>query len=91
VIDIPIKHLFVEYKTCIERAQPYSTVHDELASIARQREHFRTLVQPGKNNALAPVAGFLDTFDTSTAYPLLLHILDAGLSTYERLKWSPRF
>jgi hypothetical protein len=79
-IDIPIKHLFVEYKGWIERKRPYLTVEDELVAIARQGAHFRRLVQPKKNDPLSRLATFLDTFDTSTAYPLLLHLLDSNLT-----------
>jgi uncharacterized protein with ParB-like and HNH nuclease domain len=79
-LDIPIKHLFVEYKAWIERQKPYATVEAELQAIARQRAHFQRITAPEKSDPLHPLAAFLETFDMSTAYPLLLHLLDNNLS-----------
>lgn len=79
-IDIPVKHLFVEYKFWIERKKPFSTVAEEVATLARQGDDFRRIIQPKKNDVLYPLVKFLDYFDISTAYPLLLHLLDAGLN-----------
>ncbi len=84
-IDIPIKHLFVEYKAWIERQKPYANVEVELQAIARQGTHFRRITAPKKGDPLYPLAIFLETFDTSTAYPLLLHLLDSNL-TDEQLR-----
>jgi uncharacterized protein with ParB-like and HNH nuclease domain len=81
--DIPIKHLFVEYKNWIERQHPYATITDELAAIARQGEHFQRIVAPKKDDPLYPLLTFLDTFDIRTAYPLLLHLLDTELDAQE--------
>jgi uncharacterized protein with ParB-like and HNH nuclease domain len=78
--DIPIKNLFVEYKYWIERKNPYSNIKEELTAISRQGEHFQRLTSPKKTDAIYPLATFLDAFDTSTAYPLLLHLLDSGLT-----------
>jgi hypothetical protein len=35
---------------------------------------------PKKTDPLYPLATFLETFDTSTAYPLLLHLLDSDMT-----------
>jgi hypothetical protein len=78
-VDIPIKHLFVEYKFWIERQQPFPTVRDEVATLARQGDDFRRIIEPKKEDIIFPLVTFLDRFDMSTAYPLLLHLLDAGL------------
>jgi uncharacterized protein with ParB-like and HNH nuclease domain len=79
-LDIPIKHLFVEYKAWIERQKPYPNVEAELEAIARQGAHFRRITVPKKTDPLYPLATFLETFDTSTAYPLLLHLLDSDMT-----------
>jgi len=84
-IDIPIKHLFVEYRAWIERQKSYANVEAELQAIARQGVHFRRITSPKKEDPLYPLAIFLETFDTSTAYPLLLHLLDSDL-TDEQLR-----
>lgn len=78
--DIPVKHLYVEYKYWIERVHPFATVTDELATIARQGADFRRITQPKKDDQLHALATFLETFDISTAYPLLLHLLDTNAS-----------
>jgi uncharacterized protein with ParB-like and HNH nuclease domain len=84
-IDIPIKHLFVEYKFWIEKNKPFATVTEEVATLARQGDDFRRIMQPKKSDVLYPLVTFLDRFDIRTAYPLLLHLLDAGLED-EKLK-----
>lgn len=77
--DIPIKHLFVEYKFWIDRSQPFGSVKDELACLARQGEDFRRIMAPSKDDPLYGLAVFLDAYDVRTSYPLLLTMLDAGM------------
>jgi uncharacterized protein with ParB-like and HNH nuclease domain len=79
-VDIPIKHLFVEYKFWIDRQRPFPTVRDELATLARQGNEFRRIIEPKRDDVLFPLVTFFDCFDIRTAYPLLLHLLDAGLT-----------
>lgn len=76
MVDIPIKHLFVEYKHWIEKERPFVTVGEELATLARQGDDFRRIVAPKKEDPLYGLATFLDTFDLRTAHPLLLMLLD---------------
>jgi len=85
MIEIPIKHLFTEYKYWIERKNPFPTVRDELITIARQGEAYRRLIEPKSNDSLFPLPSFLINFEISTAYPLLLFLLDSKLSD-EQLK-----
>jgi hypothetical protein len=82
-MDIPIKHLFVEYKYWIEKEKPWPTVQAELAVLAKQGEDFRRMIEPQKGDILFPLVTFLDRFDIRTAYPLLLHLLDVGLTNDE--------
>jgi uncharacterized protein with ParB-like and HNH nuclease domain len=82
-VDIPIKHLFVEYKFWIERSHPFDTVRDELAALARQGDDFRRIIAPKKDDVLYGLVTFLDAFDIRTAYPLLLAFLDARLDDGE--------
>ena len=82
--DIPIKHLFVEYKNWVERTDPFGgSIRDELATLARQGDHFRRIVEPKKGDPIYRLAVFLDAFDIRTAYPLLLTLLDAETSSSE--------
>lgn len=87
-IDIPIKHLFVEYKFWIDRQQPFSTVTDELATLSRQGNDFRRIIDPKAGDSIYSMAVFLDTFDVRTCYPLLLAMLDVGVDDEEWKKIS---
>jgi uncharacterized protein with ParB-like and HNH nuclease domain len=82
-IDISIKHLFVEYKSWIERHHPFVTVRDELATLSRQGDDFRKIIEPKKGDPLYGLATFLDTFDIRTVYPLLLTLLDVKIDEAE--------
>lgn len=77
--DIPVKHLFVEYKYWIERSQPFDSVKEELACLARQGDDFRRIMAPTKDDALHALVTFLDIFDVRTSYPLLLAMLDLSM------------
>lgn len=81
--EIPIKHLFAEYKNWIERKAPYPTVEAELSDLSRQGDAFRRVVEPQHGDVLYELAAFLDCFDIRTAYPLLLHLLALDLSKEE--------
>jgi Protein of unknown function (DUF1524) len=82
--DIPIKHLFVEYKNWVERTNPFQgSIRDELATLARQGDHFRRIVEPKKGDPIYRLAVALDAFDIRTAYPLLLTLLDAEIGSSE--------
>jgi len=74
--DIPIKHLFVEYKHWVEREKPFASVEEELSGLARQRAHFQALSVSHESPLLGELAHFLNLFDVSTAYPPLLAMLD---------------
>lgn len=80
MVDIPVKHLFVEYRFWIERDRPFTNVSTELAALAKQRDDFRRIMEPTKGDIIYGLATFLNDFDISTAFPLLLFLLDAQLS-----------
>jgi uncharacterized protein with ParB-like and HNH nuclease domain len=86
--DVPIKHLFAEYKNWIERKAPYPSVEAELADLSRQGDAFRRIVEPQRGDVLYELVTFLDCFDIRTAYPLLLHLLEQNLSKEEWIKIS---
>lgn len=87
-VDIPIKHLFVEYKFWIEHNHPFDTVTDELATLSRQGQDFRRIIDPKTGDPIYSLAMFLDAFDVRTCYPLLLAMLDAGINDDEWRKIS---
>lgn len=82
-VDIPIRHLFVEYKDWIRKDKPFATVREEVATLARQGEDFRRILSPKKDDFLYGFLKFLDRFDIGTVYPLLLYLLDIGLPESE--------
>lgn len=79
-VEIPIKHLYVEYRYWIERKHPFKGVEPELATLARYRGHFAKLAGPKGDDAVGRLSAFLNRFDVGTAYPLLLYLLDSDLS-----------
>jgi len=78
--DIPIKHLYVEYKWWIERKQPFGNVREELSTLAKQGKDYRRIIEPAKDDILFPLVKFLKSFDMSTVYPLLLYLVDSSVS-----------
>lgn len=78
-VDIPIKHLYVEYRHWIEREQPFATVEAELSTLQDRRDDFRRILQPEKEDPICDLATFMERFDVRTAYPLMLHLLGLGL------------
>lgn len=79
-VDIPIKHLFVEYKFWIDKKHPFESVRDEVATLSRQGDDFRRIIEPKEGDQIWSLATFLDAFDIRTSYPLLLAMLDAQLT-----------
>jgi uncharacterized protein with ParB-like and HNH nuclease domain len=81
--DIPIKHLYVEYRHWLESTRPFPNVSVELATLARQREHFRRIIAPQEDDIIFPLCRFLDAFDIRTVYPLLLALMDSNIGDAE--------
>ena len=86
--DIPIKHLYVEYKHWLETTKPFPSVTVELATLARQGDHFRRIVAPEEDDIIFELCSFLEAYDIRTAYPLLLALMDADLEDAEWTKIS---
>lgn len=63
--EVPIKHLYVEYKYWIERQQPFSNITDELTTIARQGADYRRLTEHKTGDPVGSIGAFLDAFDSS--------------------------
>lgn len=82
-VDIPIKHLFVEYRFWIEKNRPFDTVEAELATLAKQGANFRRIIEPKKDDPIFGLATFMERFDIRTAYPLLLYLTEQDLTTRE--------
>lgn len=81
--DVPIKHLYVEYRHWIDNSEPFPNVLFELQSLARQRDNFKRILSPSKEDVLFELCTFLEAYDIRTAYPLLLAMTEAGLSDDE--------
>jgi hypothetical protein len=78
--DIPVNHLFVEYRFWIERDRPFKNVAAELHTLSKQGDDFRRISEPRKGDLVYGLAKVMNDFDIGTAYPLLLFLLDAGLN-----------
>ncbi len=77
--DIPIKHLYVEYRHWLENTKPFPNVTAELAALASQGDDFRRIIAPQRDDIVFGLCSFLESYDIRTAYPLLLALMDAGL------------
>ena len=77
--DIPIKHLYVEYRHWLEGSKPFPDVTAELAALARQGDQFRRIINPETDDKIYGLCTFLESYDIRTAYPFLLALMDAEL------------
>lgn len=83
--DVSAKHLYIEYKHWIETEKPFKSIEEELQTLDRQGKHFRRLTTPRVADPLCDLATFLQVFDNSTVYPLMLFLMDQGLSEPDML------
>ncbi|MBL4751808.1 MAG: DUF262 domain-containing protein [Amylibacter sp.] len=75
--DIPIKHLYMEYRHWSEGAEADLPVLKEIQLISEQSQNYRRLLEPDIDDPIAPIAEFVRTFEISTAYPLLLSFFES--------------
>jgi hypothetical protein len=87
-VDVPIKHLYVEYRHWIERDRPFSNVEDELTALRDQREDFHRMLAPARGDEIHAIATFMERFDVRTAYPLMLQLLALRLDEKAWLRLS---
>ncbi len=83
--EVPTSHIYGEYRNWIENISPFEGVKDELEELAQHREFYRSLISPLDGTPLGRVAHFLRVSDSTTAYPLILGILDRELSEEEEI------
>ena len=86
--DIPIKHLYVEYRHWLETTKPFPNVTAELASLARQGDDFRRIMRLSKTMPSMDFAHSSNPSDIRTAYPLLLTLMDSNLDDAGWLEMS---
>jgi hypothetical protein len=86
--DIPIKHLYIEYRHWLEREKPFKTVTEELAALAKQGDYFRRILAPQADDPIKSLASFLDVYDVRTAYPLLLTLFELNISNEDWMRAS---
>ncbi len=82
---IALGELFSEYKAFVAKRGFPDTAH-ELMALTAHAPAYRALVDPPATGALAKLSRRLNTFDVSTAYPLVLVIAasDASDETKDR-------
>ncbi|MCA0851356.1 DUF262 domain-containing protein [Salipiger thiooxidans] len=76
--DIPIKHLFTEYRHWRQTEEPFSSVEEELRVLSEQGKDFRRILAPDADDVLYRLSKFLEAFDVRTAYPLLLAFMQTA-------------
>lgn len=77
--DIPIGHLYTEYRHWIEKTAPFPNVEEELKILVKNRDYFRSLHEVDLERPYSNLAKLLKIFDIGTAYPLMLLLLDASI------------
>ena len=70
---ISLTELYAEYKK-FAKGRAMSSIAEELASITKYAPIYRALVERTPGTALSKLSYRLETFDLSTAYPLILRI-----------------
>ena len=83
--DIPIKHLYVEYKHWSESSHQPLDVAAELELVSRQSENYRRLLSAKPDDPVCRLGNFVQTFEVSTLYPLILGFFEAKPADEE---WS---
>lgn len=81
--DVPIKHLYVEYKHWSESVETSLPVSDELELLSQQGQNYRRLVAPEEGDPISHLSSFIRTFEVSTLYPLVLAFFEAEPSDDE--------
>ena len=81
--DIPIKHLYVEYRHWSESVETSMDVPAELELLSEQGVAYRRLLDPEDDDPVAPLAAFLRTFEVGTLYPLVLGFFETNPSDEE--------
>ena len=77
--DVPIKHLYVEYKHWSEKIENSLQVEEELKLLSEQGKNYMRILVPEEDDPIAPLTKFIRTFEVSTLYPLLLAFFEAEL------------
>ena len=77
--DVPIKHLYVEYRHWSESIEASLPVVEELRLLSAQGHNYKRLLSPNDNDPIAPLARFIRIFEVSTLYPLVLAFFEAEL------------
>jgi len=88
--EVPVTHLFVEYKYWIENTRPFANVASELGALAKAREAYRKFASSQAGTRLGAFGKFLDVFDVGTIHPLVLIIAESDPDDAElqlMLRW----
>jgi uncharacterized protein DUF262/uncharacterized protein DUF1524 len=81
--DVPVSHLFVEYKYWIDSKRPFETVAAELEALAKARDNYKKFLSSPATTSLGAFSRFLDSFDVGTIHPLMMVIAEATPSDDE--------
>ena len=74
VVDAKKVHL--EYKKWIESSKPFETIEAELEAFSQYGNRYRYLIEPSGDDLFAEFVRRLQTWDASTAYPLVIYLFE---------------
>jgi hypothetical protein len=83
-IDVPLSHLYVEYKHWIEKCNPFQSVEEELTELQARRLSYKSILEGSPDGDFYPLTKFLNAFDIGTVYPVLLFFDASGILIGER-------
>lgn len=72
--DIRYEQVFYQYKYLVNHQNSFSRIEDELVSISKYSQIFKTINNPQGQSPLEILSVRLSTMDNSTVYPLLMLI-----------------
>jgi uncharacterized protein with ParB-like and HNH nuclease domain len=77
-IGFPVeaKKVHLVYKNWIRTEKPFQSVESELRAFSTYGDRFRFLLQPPDNDPFSDFARRLQTWDVTTAYPLVMYLFE---------------
>lgn len=82
---VEAKKVHLVYKNWIQTNKPFQTVEAELKAFSAYGDRFRFLVAPDSDSPFSGFARRLQSWDVSTAYPLVIYLFEEGNLREEEL------
>ncbi|MBI2901002.1 MAG: DUF262 domain-containing protein [Planctomycetes bacterium] len=75
-LPVDSRRVHIEYKNWIRDTSPFPSVEDELRHFTRFGARYRALIERPNGDPFARFAERLEVWDVSTAYPLVIYLLE---------------